>query len=137
MQSAPAINFSTAIGPGETVSVEQRMDKTGVVRRLHTTAYSGEETDVERYFYLWEGGKENGNPVNLLTTANYAEATGNEYLAGDDQIWDLQTRRSFDVGDVLEVRYVNNDTSNAYPVDTIIEIDHETGLLSELAGRVL
>lgn len=132
MHDKPVLDFSTTVPAGETIRISEKMDTDGFVTHLHARAYPGEETDIERSFRVWQGGKENGNPLSIIRHIENA----NDYLVGDDQTWDFDLRRSFDEDDEIEVVY-RSTSDYDHPVSTVLAIENERDLIGTLTGGIL
>lgn len=129
MEDKPVIDFSTSVAPGEKKTVAHTFDTDGYITHFHARAYPGEETDVERSVLLWQGGKDNGNPIPIIRSPEGA----NDTLVGDEQTWDFEMRRAFDADDTLEVVYRNNG-SYTHPVSTVIAVDEARNIFEKLGG---
>lgn len=136
MEKAPPILLQGEVSAGGTVTQEHKFDTGGVVNRLYSVAYAGEEADVERRAVLLKGGKDTGHAVNLLTPADSGDTASDPFLAGENQTWDFSMRREFEAGDILQVKWTNKDGTNAYPVQAVVGVDHAGAGLFEALTQV-
>jgi hypothetical protein len=111
-QHASAINFQSEVVAGGSLELQKPLDRDGVVTRLYVVAVPGEETDVRRYLEVVRNGRD---PVNLVDAATAGTDTAEEYLAGDDTVWNVPVHEEFSSDDVLQMRIENDDANNSYP----------------------
>lgn len=132
MNDKPVIDFSTTVPARDSLTISETMDTDGYVTNLYARAYPGEENEIQRRMRIWQGGKDNGNPVSLVRYPEGSDA----YLAGDDQTWNFSLRREFSEDDVLEVKYTSNSEYD-HPVSTVLAVETESGLIDALTGGLL
>lgn len=105
------VNFQTSIGPNTTLELEREFQRSGRVTRLYAVAVPGEEAEVERTWYL----QRENERKELLLPANDGTKATEEYLAGDDNEWDLPVDEPFSSGDSLGLK-IENPTGVTFPV---------------------
>lgn len=132
MTHKSAVNFESEVSPAGSLKLQQQFDKSGTITSVYATAYPGEETDVQRYFEVVTDATT--RPV--LTPANDGDDTAERYLSGDDQNWNMDVSEPFDAGDRVQLRVVNNDGANAYPISAVVGVRFDDGRAADVADAI-
>jgi hypothetical protein len=123
MSDTTTVNFTSSIPAGADETLARTFSREARVTRLFAVAVPGEESDVERYWYV----KEDSDRKNLLLDATDGSIDGESYLAGDDVVWDIRVNQEIPADAELQLRLKNNDGTNPYPNSAFAEVEFGDG----------
>lgn len=127
MDSKDPISVIDDIPGGTTEKYRKTFDRPGTIESLRLRNYVGHEFDLRYRPYLLTA---DGSRINLI------KSLGREFVAGNNDIFEVDVRTSFQQDDELVIEVENNDPNRIYHANAIVSVDYAGGGASWIADAI-
>lgn len=121
------ISFTKSVAAGATETGTKTLQQDGRVTRIFVPTYPGQELALQ-YRITIETVEGVSQPL--------TDPTGDDYLAGNGEVFDLEIDREVRKGDTVQIQVENTDGTYDYTANAWVGVDYDPSVQSLLAALV-
>jgi len=127
MDPKTAVSYVGSVSPGSTGKTRRTFERAGTVTGAVIPTYPGQELELRTRLTLESASG---------ATTPLIDYQGEQYIAGNGELFDLSLRQKFQAGDTLVIEVTNNDDTYTYTSNAHVEVDYGGGL-EEMIEKLL